>query len=37
MENLDKFFDTYGRVTPRWFGDAVTAVLVLGSILWLVL
>ncbi len=32
MKSLDRFFDFYGRFTPRWFSDAAAAALALGVI-----
>jgi hypothetical protein len=35
MQKLDRFFDTYDRVLPRWFTDAVVTALLLLPIVWL--
>jgi hypothetical protein len=35
MQNIDRFFDTYDRVLPRWFADAVVTALLLLPIVWL--
>ena len=33
MENIDRFFEAYGRIAPDWFGDALAAAILFGPIL----
>jgi hypothetical protein len=37
MDNLDKFFDSYDRMMPRWFGDFLAAALVFGPLMLVML
>ena len=32
MKSLDRFFDLYDRVTPRWFGDAAALLILIGAV-----
>lgn len=36
MITLDRFFDAYDRVMPRWFGDVlVAAIIIVPLAIWL--
>jgi len=36
MQNIDRFFDTYDRILPRWFSDALVTATLVFPLLWLV-
>ena len=36
MYTIDRFFETYDRILPRWFTDAAITALILAPIVWLV-
>lgn len=37
MENIDRFFDVYERVLPRYFGDVLAAIVVVSLLAWVVI
>lgn len=34
MENIDRFFEAYDRMLPRWFGDALAAAILFAPVLY---
>ncbi len=35
MENLDRFFEGYERVTPRHFGEVMAALILVSLVAWI--
>jgi hypothetical protein len=35
MENIDRFFDSYDRLVPRWFADAAMAGVIVLLVTWI--
>lgn len=36
MQNIDRFFDAYDRMLPRWFADAAITALLVLPLIWLI-
>jgi hypothetical protein len=37
MKNIDHFFDTYDRMLPRWFSDALITAMIVLPLVWIII